>query len=238
MTRKPNVAYNQAGYAPDFSKVALIELDPFYDAPITAYIDRLNADGTYTEVFSGPVSDSIPWARYEYRKFDFSAVTDPGMYVIRYAGERTDPFPIAKNVYERTWQASLSGFLAIHMDHMKIREGYRIWHDHTFADDALQAPLNTEFFDGWSMGPATDSPFDAYEYIPFANGGWYDPSDFDRSLSTLKQFRSRSAFDEFGIEYDTLMVDNAARFVELHRVYGPNDLQQQVNRVSFRYWDR
>ncbi|MDI9539160.1 MAG: glycoside hydrolase family 9 protein [Bacteroidota bacterium] len=230
-TRKPNVAYNQAGYAPDFSKVALIELDPFYDAPITAYIDRLNADGTYTEVFSGPVSDSIPWARYEYRKFDFSAVTDPGMYVIRYAGERTDPFPIAKNVYERTWQASLSGFLAIHMDHMKIREGYRIWHDHTFADDALQAPLNTEFFDGWSMGPATDSPFDAYEYIPgLATGGWYDPSDYDLDTAVnIEAIQDLAlAFDEFGIEYDTLMVDNAARFVELHRVDGLNDLQQQV----------
>ena len=40
---------------------------------------------------------------------------------------------------------------------MKVREGYRIWHDHTFADDALQAPRNTEWFGGWSMGAGSDS---------------------------------------------------------------------------------
>jgi len=230
--RKPNVAFNQAGYAPNFAKVALIELDPFDDPSIYAYIDRLNADGTYTEVFSGEISGSgIPWGRYRYRTFDFSAVTEPGMYVIRYAGERTNPFPIAQNVYERTWQASLSGFLAVHMDHMKIREGYRIWHDHTFDDDALQAPLNTDFFDGWSMGPVSNSPFNAYEYIPGLNiGGWYDPSDYDLDTAVnIEAIQDLAlAFDEFGIEYDTLMVDNASRFVELHRVDGLNDLQQQV----------
>ena len=229
--RKPNVAFNQAGYVPNFSKVALIELDPFDDPPIMAYIDRLNADGTYTEVYSGFVSDAVTWGRYKYRTFDFSAVKEPGIYVIRYAGERTNPFPIAQNVYERSWQASLSGFLAVHMDHMKIREGYRIWHDHTFADDALQAPKNTKFFDGWSMGRETDSPFDDYEYIPgLAIGGWYDPSDYDLDTAVnIEAIQDLAlAFDEFGIEYDTLMVDNAARFVELHRVDGFNDLQQQV----------
>jgi len=230
-TRKPNVAFNQAGYAPDMQKVALIELDPNYNAPGVAYVDRLNADGTYTQVFSGAISAPTKWARYNYSRFDFSAVKEPGIYVIRYAGERTNPFPIAKNVYERTWQASLSGFLATHMDHMKVREGYRIWHDHTFADDALQAPLNTEWFDGWSMGDKTDSKYKAYEYIPgLAVGGWYDPSDYDLETAVnIEVIQDLAlAFDEYGIEYDTVMVDDAAKFVELHRVDGHNDVQQQV----------
>lgn len=148
-TREPNVAFNQAGYTPDISKVAVIELDPNFDAPATAFIDRLNADGTYTEVFSGEIS-TVPtiWKRYYYRNFDFTAVSEPGIYVIRYAGERSEPFKIADNAYSRLWQSSLSGFLAVHMDHMKVREGYRIWHKQTFADDALQAPLNTQWLTG------------------------------------------------------------------------------------------
>ncbi|CAG0935949.1 hypothetical protein TFLX_04803 [Thermoflexales bacterium] len=230
-SRKPNVAYNQAGYAPDLSKVALIELDPNFSAPTTAYIDRLDADGTYTEVLASEIGAPISWARYNYRKFDFSAVNVPGVYVIRYAGERTVPFPIAKNVYDRTWQASLSGFLAVQMDHMKVREGYRIWHGHTFTDDALQAPLNTQWYDGWSMGATTDSPYTPTQHIPgLAVGGWYDPSDYDLdTASNVGVIQDLAlAFKELGIDYDTLMVDTAAGFVETHRVDGYNDIQQQV----------
>lgn len=230
-TRKPNVAYNQAGYAPDISKVALIELDPDYSAPTIAYVDRLNTDGTYTEVFSGEIGEPASWARYIYRKFDFSSVKDSGIYVIRYDGERSDPFPIARNVYDRTWQASLSGFLAVQMDHMRVREGYRIWHGPTFADDALQAPLSTQWFDGWSMGDATDSTYAPGEHIPgLAVGGWFDPSDYDLdTASNLGVIQDLAlAFNEFGIDYDTLMVDTDTSFVELHRADGYNDIQQQV----------
>ncbi len=230
-TRKPNVAYNQAGYAPELQKTAIIELDPAFNAPATAYIDRLNADGTYTQVFSGELGVPVSWTRYEYRQIDFSSVKDPGVYVIRYAGERSDPFPIAQNVYERTWQASLSGFLAVQMDHMKVREGYRIWHNISFADDALQAPLNTQWFEGWSMGDTTDSPYAPFEHIPgLAAGGWFDPSDSDlETADNLEVIQDLAlAFDEFNIDYDTTMVDTDANFVELHRVDGYNDVQQQV----------
>ncbi len=230
-TRKPNVAYNQAGYAPDIQKTAIIELDPAFNAPATAYIDRLNADGTYTQVFSGELGEPVSWARYDYREFDFSSVRDPGLYVIRYAGESSGPFPIAQNVYERTWQASLSGFLAIQMDHMKVREGYRIWHNISFADDALQAPLSTQWFEGWSMGDTTDSPYAPFEHIPgLAAGGWFDPSDSDlETADNLEVIQDLAlAFDEFDIDYDTTTVDTDANFVELHRVDGYNDVQQQV----------
>jgi endoglucanase len=230
-TRGPNVGHSQAGYAPDLPKVALIELDPNFSAPTTAYIDRLDADGTYTEVFSGQIGAPTSWARYDYRKFDFSDVNVPGMYAIRYAGERSDPFPIAKNVYDRAWQASLSGFLAVQMDHMRVREGYRIWHDPTFADDALQAPLSTQWFGGWSMGATTDSTYAPGEHIPgLAVGGWFDPitNDLDTASNLGVTQDLALAFKEFGIDYDTMMVDTDASFVELHRADGFNDIQQQV----------
>src|SRR6201989_2709037 len=39
-TRPPVIAHSQVGYAPDFSKVAVLELDPKYDAPKTAKVLR------------------------------------------------------------------------------------------------------------------------------------------------------------------------------------------------------
>src|SRR5262249_58030852 len=106
-TRPPMVAHCQVGYAPGFPKVAIIELDPKFDAPRTARVLRLADDGSYKQVFGGPISAPTPWLRYTYAKFDFSPVKDPGLYAIEYAGRRTDLFPIANDIYSRAWQSSL-----------------------------------------------------------------------------------------------------------------------------------
>ncbi len=53
-TRPPMVAHSQVGYPPEFPKVAVIELDPNFDAPKTAKILRLGEDGSYKQVFEGP----------------------------------------------------------------------------------------------------------------------------------------------------------------------------------------
>src|ERR1035437_9704411 len=82
-TRPPMVAHSQAGYAPDFSKVAIIELDPKYNSPKTAKVLRLGEDGSYKQVFEGPLTTPTPWLRYNYAKFDFSSVKEPGLYADR-----------------------------------------------------------------------------------------------------------------------------------------------------------
>jgi hypothetical protein len=209
----------------------VLELDPNYDAPDTAFVDRLNADGSYTEVFEGQLEEPMRWLRYDYRDFDFSSITEPGMYTIRYAGERIGLFPIKDGAYDTAWQSTLSGYLPIQMDHMKVRDAYRIWHMPSHMDDALQAPLNTQWFDGWSMGAESDSPYKPYEHIPGLDvGGWYDAGDFDiqtsRNMGVIQDLAM--AFDEFGVEYDTTMVDFDAKSVEIHRPDGIADIQQQV----------
>jgi len=230
-TRPPMVAHSQVGYPPDFPKVAVIELDPHYQAPRTAKVVRLNGDGSYKTVFEGPVSEPTPWLRYAYSKFDFSSVKEPGLYAIEYAGARTDLFPIAKDVYSRTWQLSLDGYLATAMDHVSVREGYRLWHGVSHLDDARQAPPNRRHFDGWSMGPNLDSPYKPGEHIPGLNvGGWYDAGDFD--IQTRSQFAVIQdlslAHKEFDIKWDQLSVDWDAREVEMHRPDGMPDIVQQV----------
>lgn len=229
--RPPMVAYSQVGYHPDTSKVAVIELDPNYKAPRTARVLRLEENGEYKPVYEGPVSAPQPWLRYTYAKFDFSSVKEPGLYAIEYGGERTGLFRIARDVYSNTWQLTLSGYLATAMDHVSVREGYRLWHGVSHLDDARQAPPNVRHFDGWSMGPQLDSPYRPGEHIPGLNvGGWYDAGDFD--IQTRSQFSVIQdlalAHREFKLDYDQLTVDWEARSVEMHRPDGVPDVLQQV----------
>jgi hypothetical protein len=230
-TRPPMVAHSQAGYAPNFPKVAVIELDPKFDAPKTAKVLRLGEDGSYRQVFEGPVSTPTPWLRYTYAKFDFSSVKDPGLYVIEYAGQKTDLFPIAKDVYSRTWQSSLDGFLAVEMDHVSVREGYRLWHGISHLDDARQAPPNTQLFDGYRSGANLDSPYQPGQHIPGLNvGGWFDAGDYDNvagsQYSVIQDLAL--AYQEFDLKWDQLTVDETAREVEMHRPDGVPDAVQQV----------
>ena len=230
-TRPPVVAHSQAGYPPNFPKVAVIELDPKFDAPQTAKVLRLADDGSYKQVFEGPISAPTPWLRYTYAKFNFSAVKDPGLYAIEYAGQRTDLFPIAKDVYNRTWQSSLDSYLAVEMDHVSVREGYRLWHGVSHLDDARQAAPNTRHFDGAWMGPKTDSPFQPGQHIPGLNvGGWYDAGDYDiRAESQYAVIEDLSlAYKEFHLNWDELTVDETARTVEMHRPDGVPDAVEQV----------
>jgi endoglucanase len=230
-TRPPMIAHSQAGYATDFPKVAVIELDPRFKAPGTARLLRVSDDGSYKQVFEAPVSKPMPWLRYDYAKFDFSSVKEPGLYVIEYAGRRTDVFPIAKDVYSKTWQTSLDGFLAVEMDHVSVRDAYRLWHGVPHMDDARQAPANTPHFDGYRMGPNTYSPYKAGEHIPGLNiGGWFDAGDFDND--DYGQYRTIQnlalAYNTFHMKWDELSVNEKARTVEMHRTDGVPDVVQQV----------
>jgi len=230
-TRPPMIAHSQAGYAANFQKIAILELDPSFDAPGTAKLLRLSDDGSFQEIFKGPISKPTPWLRYVYSKFDFSSVKDPGLYAIEYGGRRSNVFPIAENVYDKTWQTTLDGFLAVQMDHVSVQDGYHMWHGVAHLDDARQAPPNTLHFDGYDMGPNTYSPYKPGEHIPGLNvGGWFDAGDFDNDdygqYATIQNLSL--AWSTFGMKWDQLAVNEKARFVEMHRPDGVPDIVQQV----------
>ena len=230
-TRPPMIAHSQVGYAPGFSKVAVLELDPKYNGPKTAKVLRLMEDGSYKQAFEGPITASTPWLRYVYSKFDFTSVKDPGLYVIEYAGQRTAPFPISKDAYANIWQDSLDHHIAVQMDHVSVREGYRVWHGASHLDDARLAPVVGEQFDGWNQATATDGKYKGGDHIPGMNvGGWYDAGDFDleepAQLNVIQNLAL--AYREFNLKYDQLTVDEVAREVEMHRPDGVPDAVQQV----------
>ncbi len=230
-TRPPVVAYNQVGYTPMRSKVAVLELDAVYDAPKTARVLRLSPDGEYREAFRGEVKPWGKWLRYQYARFDFSSVHEPGIYAIEYAGHMNGAFRIAPNVYDKIWRPSMDVYLAEQMDHVKVREGYRIWHAASHLDDARQAPANYTHFDGYAMSATTDSPFAPGEHIPGINvGGWYDAGDFDLRTQTHTRVITDLTLSKevFSIGGDDTSIDEKARYVQIHKPDGAPDVLQQI----------
>ena len=230
-TRQPVVSFNQACYTPARSKVALIELDPNFKAPVEAELVRLTADGRQQAVFRARTQPRGHWTRYDYAAFDFSSARAPGIYAIAYAGHTTNPFRISADAYDRIWQTSLDTFIAEQMDHVGIREQYRGWSAPSHLDDARQAPPDIVHFDGYKMGAKLDSPFKAGEHIPgLAVGGGQDAGDYDiqtpENASVVHDLVW--ARELFGLDWDETSIDEAARAVEIRKPDGIEDSLQQI----------
>jgi hypothetical protein len=229
--RQPVVSFNQAGYTPGRSKVALVELDPNFRAPQEAELVKLAADGSRQMVLRAKIKPWGKWMRYSYAAFDFSSVREPGVYAISYSGTTTNPVRIAPDAYDRIWQTSLDTFLAEQMDHVGVREEYRVWQSPSHLDDARQAPPNHIHFDGYKMGAALDSPFKAGEHIPGLNvGGWQDAGDYDiQTPDNAWVVRDLVwAREQFGLDWDETSVDETARAVEIRKPDGVPDALQQI----------
>ncbi|HXH14770.1 MAG TPA: glycoside hydrolase family 9 protein [Sphingomonas sp.] len=229
--REPVVSFNQAGYTPNRRKVALIELDPNFKAPAEAQLVKLTADGRKLPVYRGRTTARGRWTRYNYAAFDFSSVREPGVYAVSYAGITTNSFRISADAYGRIWQTSLDTFMAEQMDHVGIREQYRVWSAPSHLDDARQAPPNTAHFDGYKMGPNLDSPFKPGAHIPgLAVGGWQDAGDYDiQTPENAAVVRDLVwARELFGLDWDETSVDEAARAVEIRKPDGVEDAIQQI----------
>jgi len=229
--RKPMIAHSQVGYHPNQQKVAVIELDKNDKKNPPAKLFKIAVDGTQQLILNKTLSSWGKYLRYEYRQFDFSNVKDEGLYTIEYGDQKTEPFRIAKDVYQNAWQPSLDMYLPIQMDHMLINEAYRIWHGASHLDDALQAPVNHEHFDLYAQGPTTDTPYKPGEHIPGLNiGGWYDAGDYDIRTQTQYDVVNTlvTAWEAFGLKRDVTSVDYQKRFVNLHVADGKPDLLQQI----------
>ena len=229
--RKPVIEFSQVGYNPGQEKTAVIELDK-NDTPLkTATLFQVTADGKYVEKLKGNVKVWGRYLRYNYAKFDFSSVKDPGLYFIQYGDQKTNTFSIASNVYDNIWHPTLDVWFPVQMDHMEVNEAYRVWHGAPFLDDALQAPTNWQHFDGYSMGPSTETKYKPYEHIPgLAVGGWFDAGDFDiQTGSHCDAVLSLvDTWEKFKPTRDETFVDYPTRYVDIHRPDGKPDILEQI----------
>lgn len=229
--RVPVIQFSQVGYHPSQEKVAVIELDK-NDTPLQkASLFQVTPEGKFIEKLTANVVQWGKYTRYNYLKFDFTSVKDPGIYFIKYGNQSTNTFLIGANVYSNVWHPTLDVFFPVQMDHMLVNEGYRIWHGAPYLDDALQAPVNHQHFDGYRMGPTTDTKYKDYERIPgMAVGGWFDAGDFDiqtgSHVSVLLNFVD--AWEKFKVNRDETFIDQANRYVDIHRPDGKPDILQQI----------
>lgn len=229
--REPNIGFSQVGYVPMQQKISVIELDKKDKPQATASLYKIGDDGNAKKVFSGKV---VPWGnyfKYHYVKFDFSSVKDPGIYFIQYGNVKTNNFLIEKNVYDKITDATSDVWIPIHMNHMVVNEGYRIWHGEPFKEGYLQAPPNTDHFDIHSQGPTTDTKYKALELIPGLNvGGFFDAGDFDietgANIFVVQNFVQ--AWEYFKPLRDQTFVDQKQRYVDLHRPDGTPDILQFI----------
>jgi len=229
--REPNIGFSQVGYLPSQPKVSVIELDK-KDKPIaTASLYKVGDDGNATKAFSGNIIHWGDYYKYHYVKFDFSSVKTPGIYYIQYGNFKTNNFLIDNSVYNWITDATSDVWIPIHMDHMYVKEGYRVWHGEPFKDGYLQAPPNTDHFDLHSQGPTTDTKYKALELIPGLNvGGYFDAGDFDietgSNISVVQNFVQ--IWEYFKPLRDETFVDEKHRYVDLHRPDGIPDILQFI----------
>jgi hypothetical protein len=229
--RPPVIGHSQLGYAPEQRKVAVIELDRNAQARGSARLLRVAADGAETEVLAAAPEPWGRYLRYDYRTFDFSAVREPGIYLLEYGGKRTAAFRIAPDIYADAWHPSMDVYLPVQMDHMLVNEAYRVWQGDPHRDDARQAPLNHEHIDLYRQGSTTDTRFAPGEHIPgLAVGGWLDAGDFDQRTQTQYAVVRTlvDTWERHRPERDTTLIDQALRRVEMHVPDGAPDYLQQI----------
>ena len=228
--REPNIGFSQIGYIPEQPKVAVIELDK-KDKPLaTATLMRIKTDGTTEQAFKGAVKEWGPYFKYNYVKFDFSSVKEPGVYFIQYGDTKTNDFLIDAHVYDKITDATTDVWVPIHMNHMYVTEGYRTWHGEPFKEGYLQAP-ESDHFDLHRQGPNNETKYKPLELIPGLNvGGFFDAGDFDietgSNINVVQNFIR--TWELFKPQRDETFVSQKQRYVELHRPDGVPDVLQFI----------
>ena len=228
--RKPNIGFCQVGYTPDQPKVSVIELDKNDSPKAVAALMRINEDGTVSKAYEGKIDTWGRYYKYNYVKFDFSSVKEPGIYYIQYDTVKTNNFLIDERVYDKITDATTDVWVPIHMNHMFVNEGYRVWHGEPFKEGYLQAPPS-DHFDLHYQGPTTDTKYKPLELLPGLNvGGFFDAGDFDietgANINVVENLIR--AWELFKPLRDETFVSEEQRYVDLHRPDGTPDIMQYI----------
>ncbi len=230
--REPVIHTSQVGYHTRARKQATLELDPADERAQTIRLFRIHPDASRTLVKESPPEPWGKFLRYDYRTFDFSEVSQEGVYRLEYGETTSSVFRISSEIYRRhVWQPTLEYFLPVQMCHVRVNDRYRVWHDHCHEDDARMAPTNLNHFDGYVQGETTLTRFTPGQSIDGLNrGGWHDAGDYDlRIESQIGTVRILSQiYEEFGLTYDATTFDTETQVVEMHRPDGIPDVLQQI----------
>ncbi len=228
---KPVVQTSQVGYMPAQRKVALIELDGRETNYDVVSLFKVTSEGE-RPVLQAPAEIRGNFLRYKYLSFDFSAISDEGLYIVRYKDSASSVFSISKDVFKRgVWQPVIEYFLPVQMCHMRVNEKYRVWHGLCHDDDAKMAPVNYNHIDGYVQGPSTLTKYNSGDCVPGLNqGGWHDAGDFDLRIESQagEMYVLASAYEAFDLYWDETTIDQEKKLTEIHQPDGRNDILQQI----------
>ncbi|MFN7992669.1 MAG: glycoside hydrolase family 9 protein [Bryobacteraceae bacterium] len=228
--RAPVIGASQAGYHPGQPKRAILELDARTTSFAQVRLFKLKLSGERTLARAGAPK---PWGVFHnsrYATFDFSDVREPGVYLLEYESASAGPFRIDSTVLEQAWQPTLEYFLPAQMCHVQVREGTRVWHGPCHLDDALQAPANNVYIDGYRQGEH-ETDFADNTHVPGLDwGGWHDAGDNDVPAGSIDStiLPLALAWEEFRPEIDQTTIDRRSREVNLHIPDGQPDVLQQI----------
>jgi endoglucanase len=107
----------------------VIELDRNDKRRLPVSLMRVSENGGLETALKAAPTEWGDFLRYHYLQLDFTKITKPGMYVVKYGNYQTEPFQISKDVFKNdVWQPTLEYFLPAQMCHMRINDKYRVWH--------------------------------------------------------------------------------------------------------------
>ena len=225
----PVVQTSQVGYKTRQEKVAIIELDARDRVSGQAQIVRIGTDGEQVVKTAAPVVWG-QFLRYNYAKVDFSDVTEPGLYQVRYRDGQSSIFRVGDDVYDRgVWQPVIEYFLPNQMCHMRVNEKYRVWHGLCHMDDAKMA-LNQNGIDGYNQVAGISKYAEGEEVPGVAIGGWHDAGDYDLRIESQigESFILSMIYEQFKPQIDVTSIDQLNHITEIHQADGKNDVLQQV----------
>ncbi len=233
----PVIQVSQVGFHPSQKKIAVVELDGSTDhfekvellrISKTSSNYRYNEEVVKSELYTKPWGDFL---RFKYLQFDFSDVTDEGLYKICYGSKESHIFEINKNLYSTVWQPTLHTFLPVQMCHMRIEDRYKIWHGVCHIDDARMAPIDYNHFDGYYQGSSTLTHYKSGDHVTGLNmGGWHDAGDDDLRIESQAEtvYKLALGYELFHIDYDETTIDQKHHVAQLHRPDGKPDVLQQI----------
>ena len=230
--RTPVIQVSQVGYHPAQPKQAILEFDVRDSTRRNVILQRIGQAGQVKTVIDRKPAEWGRFLRYQYATLDFSDVKEPGVYVVRYGDQVSNPFRISTDVFTReVWQPTLEYFLPAQMCHMKVLEKYRLWHGACHLDDARMAPVNHNHFDGYLQGPSTLTNYQPGEPVPNLNrGGWHDAGDWDMRVESQSDtiYGLALAWELFHVDYDNTSIDQKTLVTEIHLPDGKPDVLQQL----------
>jgi endoglucanase len=230
--REPVISISQVGYHPDQVKKAILELDPHSKKTGKAKLVRITGGKETQEIMAAVPEKWGKFLCYDYAIFDFSAIREPGMYMVTYGNTKSYPFSIKNDIYSTgVWQPTLEAYFPVQMCHVKVRDRSQIWHGACHLDDALQAPLDSVHIDGYRQYAAKETSYPVQTPVPYLNiGGWHDAGDDDLAAGSQASTTHYLvlAYELSKNQTDQTSVNFEERYVEMYKPDGIPDFQQQI----------